>query len=181
MVSPVGSSYLIASVAPLKPGWGHLGIAACPGLRPSQSSDKPADHLREDLQAIKQWGADVVLTFMESEELDKLGVGKLPQEVRDLGMVWLHLPIADFGAPPPDTQERWWQVLPDLRRRLADGQSLFFHCRGGQGRSGMMLAKLLVAEGLAPVEAMSLVRSVRRGAIETAGQENWVEAGADEG
>ena len=48
------------------------------------------------------------------------------------------------------------------------------HCRGGRGRSGTVVAALLVAGGLPAGEAVRVVRQAHPGAIETADQEAWV-------
>ena len=56
---------------------------------------------------------------------------------------------------------------------LAEGLSVFIHCRGGLGRAGTVAARLLIELGEADAAiAIARVREVRPGAIETTAQEN---------
>lgn len=48
------------------------------------------------------------------------------------------------------------------------------HCKGGLGRAGTIAARLLVELGTDPSDAISKVRGVRTGAIETSAQERYV-------
>ena len=64
-----------------------------------------------------------------------------------------------------------------LRAHLDAGENIVVHCRGGLGRAGMISARLLVETGIDPDVAMARVRTARRGAIETSGQEHWVRIG----
>ena len=57
---------------------------------------------------------------------------------------------------------------------LRNGFDVLVHCKGGLGRAGMIAARLLVELGTPPEEAISQVRSVRPGAIETPTQERYV-------
>ena len=51
---------------------------------------------------------------------------------------------------------------------------VFMHCIGGRGRSGTFAAIYLIMKGLSPEEAISAVRKIREGAIETAEQERFI-------
>jgi ADP-ribosyl-[dinitrogen reductase] hydrolase len=76
----------------------------------------------------------------------------------------------------PDEQfEQQWNVAGEelrsiLRRRL----DVLVHCRGGLGRAGTIAARLLVELGMEPVNAITSVRAVRPGAIETREQEKYI-------
>jgi ADP-ribosyl-[dinitrogen reductase] hydrolase len=48
------------------------------------------------------------------------------------------------------------------------------HCRGGLGRAGTVAARLLAELGMAPADAISRVRAVRPGAIQTQAQREYV-------
>ena len=51
---------------------------------------------------------------------------------------------------------------------------MVLHCRGGIGRTGTIAARLLVEFGVAPEEAIRMVRRARPGTIETPAQEEYV-------
>ena len=52
----------------------------------------------------------------------------------------------------------------DLLARLAAGQTLAIHCRGGSGRTGLMAAILLLGSGYPPAEVKALVQGCVPGA-----------------
>lgn len=127
-----------------------------------------------DLAEISRWSPSTVLTLMETQELEGLGVGGLGQAVRDTGMRWLHAPIQDVDVPDARFETRWSLLGHLLRQELLAGCKVLVHCRGGRGRAGMIAARLLVEFGEDPEAAIAQVRAVRPGAIETRAQEDHV-------
>ena len=84
------------------------------------------------------------------------------------------LPIVD-GAVPSGTWERsWFKVGPQVRERVALGERVVIHCRGGLGRTGIVAARLLIEFGEKPAAAIHRVRKARPGAIENRRQEEYV-------
>jgi len=167
----------IASIE-LAPGSGRIGVTFAPGKHdPAGQSCAWARDLGADLDAIVAWGARTLVTLIEPHELDLLAIPSLGEEVRRRGLNWLHLPIRDVSTPGRAFEAAWPGHSANLRSRLAAGESLVVHCRGGLGRAGMIAARLLAETGLDPDEAMARVREVRPNAIETPAQENWVRAG----
>ena len=57
---------------------------------------------------------------------------------------------------------------------LREDRNILVHCRGGLGRAGTIAARLLIEIGIDPKIAISEVRAVRPGAIETVEQEKYV-------
>ena len=62
--------------------------------------------------------------------------------------------IADFGIPSPAGMRR---VLDAIHAALAEGEVVYLHCRAGIGRTGTVGGCLLVEQGYAPGEAMTLL------------------------
>lgn len=87
------------------------------------------------------------------------------------GLDYLHLPIEDFEPPAAEQVDRFVEFCD---RELEADRALAVHCRAGRGRTGTMLACYLVHRGMDADQAIDFVRSVRRGAIETAEQEGAV-------
>jgi protein-tyrosine phosphatase len=156
-------------------GEGLIGMTICPGKKGDSVYGPPWDRdLRLDLAAVKSWGADVVVTLMESRELAALGVPELGAEVEKAGMRWLHLPIRDLEAPGERFLRLWELSGPGLHNILLHGGRVLLHCRGGLGRTGTIAAQLLVEAGSRPEDAVREVRQARPGAIETVAQEHYL-------
>jgi protein-tyrosine phosphatase len=157
------------------PGGGSLGITFCPGkCGPSLFGHVWQRDLDADLDAIKRWGAAVVVTLVEASELDALQVPALAQGVPARGMRWVHLPIVDVSVPSSAFERAWREELPVLLAALETGGKVLVHCKGGLGRAGMGAAFLLIETGDAAPAAIRKVRAVRPGAIETPAQEQYV-------
>ena len=80
-----------------------------------------------------------------------------------------------MGAPDKDFKYKWETKKVLLKNELIDGKNIVLHCRGGKGRAGTIAAILLVEFNYEKKEAIDLVRSKRKGAIESKVQENFIE------
>lgn len=155
------------AIADLPCATGRLGIARLPG----RSGDLPGD-----VAMIADWGARLVLSLTEPEEMAASGAAGLAQALAAHGIGHAAFPIPDFGTPAADAD--WASLSRDLHRRLAAGERVLLHCMGGKGRSGMVAMRLLVERGLSATEALALVRRARPGAVETVAQAAWAGRGA---
>ena len=162
-------------IADLPVGAGVIGVTLCPGkCGDSVFGAGWARDLATDIAAIREWGASAVVTLIEDQEFELLGVSALPLALRAAGIEWHHLPVKDVHAPDQRFENRWVYAGARLRERLHAGERVLVHCRGGLGRAGSVAARLLVEFGATPSEAIAQVRAVRPGAIETREQEQWV-------
>lgn len=153
------------------PAHGRIGITFCPGKQDCFAATGAWKRdLDLDLDAILAWGARLVLTLVEPEELVILKVEQLGEAVEQRGMRWLHLPIADFSVPNQTFEQHWITHGAEIRQMLRHGEDVLVHCKGGLGRAGMIAARLLVELGMEPNAAIRAVRRERQGAIETPAQ-----------
>lgn len=170
------------NIAEIRVGPGRMGLTICPGKTEGGAIGAPRSRdLGRDVSAIRQWGADAVVSLVEEHEMEALGVPHLGAAVRRAGMIWHHLPIADFAAPDIGTLKAWAAVSPALHQTLDRGGRVLFHCRGGRGCSGMIAALVLIERGEPWSGAMRRVREIRPGSIETAVQEKFLEGQAGPG
>lgn len=157
---------------------GRIGVTFAPGkIQPNAESGTWERDLATDLDAIVAWPARTLVTLVEPRELVCLRIPTLGAEARLRGLEWLHLPIRDYNTPDEAFEAVWPTHSEAIRRRLAAGDNVVVHCKGGLGRAGMIAARLLVETGVAPEQAIARVRRVRPGAIETQAQAHWVAAG----
>lgn len=156
-------------------GWGLIGMSICPGKQqPGARSGSWQRDLDLDINAVKGWGAKAVISLMEMQEHDELGIEDLPEKIWGLGMDWIHLPIADQRAPDEIFLRRWQIFGKRIVRMLAGGEGVFIHCKGGLGRTGTIAACLLIESGMTSEAAIDTVRRARSGTIETVEQERFV-------
>lgn len=151
--------------------YGKIGITFCPGKHDLLAATGAWQrNLATDINAISTWGAKLVLTLIEHQEMQMLKVQNLEHEVQSQGMLWRHLPIADFSVPCDEFEQQWLTTSEEIRTLLQSGESILVHCKGGLGRAGMIAARLLVELGMDADLAIAKVRSARKGAIETPSQ-----------
>ena len=153
---------------------GMIGISSCPGLREDYVFDLYSESLMDDVQAIKGWGASVVITLMDDAELQRLGVRDLGRSVVNLNMIWLHLPLHNLGLPEAQFNEKWRLISPSLCNLLREGQRVLIHCREGVGRAALAAARLLLDLGFTPEDSISMVRKARPGSLLLHSQEKHI-------
>lgn len=161
----------------------RIGMTFCPGKKQRHSKfgswwDRDMDL---DLRAIKEWGADTLVTLIEEHEFDEMAVTGLEEGCRANGLEWVHIPIVDGEAPDERFRAAWHAIGPSIRSKLESGRSIVIHCKGGLGRTGMLAAALLQEAGMDSARAIALVRQARPGAIETSVQEEYLASGAHGG
>lgn len=141
---------------------GRIGLTLGPGKRDARwdrDLDADLERLRDDFHT------DLLVSLMEPDERRSLGMASLPERARALGLDFEELPIPD-GSVPGSRADLEAQVRSILGAAAA-GRNVVVHCRGGLGRSGMVVAACLRARGLEAERAIEAVRSARPGAIET--------------
>lgn len=140
------------------PEGGALLFTPCPGT-------KDAD-LASSVAQLKAAGAAAIVTVMPDAEMAEAGVPELPEVCRRNGMRWFHFPIADDAAPAEDFQAAWGASRDDLMQLLAGGATVAVHCKGGSGRTGLMVAIILRARGVPIADAIAEVRRMRPKALQ---------------
>jgi len=90
------------------------------------------------------------------------------ESFENAGFKFLPLPIPDGYPPSVDYVNVFLEFMEE-----APEQTLV-HCEGGMGRTGTMLATILILEGMSPIEAINEVRKHNPYAIETTVQEDFL-------
>ena len=135
----------------------RLIFTPCPGTKEAS--------LQAALKTMQAAGADAVVTMMPDAELSEFKADSLPAECAALGLAWFQLPVEDDCAPEAPFAAAFANHKTALLARLASGQTLAIHCRGGSGRTGLMAAVLLLEAGYAPTQVKSLVQGLRPKAL----------------
>ena len=149
---------------------GRLAVCRAPGSEPPTPDSTGT--LAAELAAVRGQGIDHVVCLLEDEEFtwfhhDMTAAGYVAA-VASAGLTLRRAPVEDYTAPPADLLA---ELVEDICARLAAGEGVLVHCMAGRGRAGTVAAAVLIAEGMKPAEAVTLVRWVRPGAIQSADQE----------
>jgi protein-tyrosine phosphatase len=155
-------------IAELVVGGGVLGIGPMPGR---------GGNYARDLAEVLAWGPGLALTMTTVEELAAKGAERLPLDLAEAGVAWLHLPISDYGVPSGETLAAWPEASGRAREALAAAGRVWVHCMGGCGRSGTAALRLMVEAGAEPRAALERLRAVRPCAVETPEQFQWAASG----
>ena len=100
---------------------GVIGMTLCPGkVQRSALSGNWERDLATDLRAIQDWGASMLVTLMEPEELAAFQVGDLPVQVPP-GVEHFLLPIVDGWIPDAGWEREWSRAGAKIRTALAVG------------------------------------------------------------
>lgn len=151
------------AIAEVSIGRGVVGLSPMPG---------GAGDYAADFRTLLRWGASLVVSLTEPSEMSALGI-TLGADLRHAPPDWVNMPIADFGVPDAEATLRWVGLESRVAAQLAAGKRVLFHCKGGCGRSGMVVLRLMVLHGEAPDAALGRLRSIRPCAVETAAQLVW--------
>ena len=153
---------------------GRLGMTYAPGKKEPLVPGYARD-LETDLGWLRtEYGAEVLVSLMEDFEYEELEISDLFQKAEGLGLEVIRFPVVDGGVPPRDELDEYADLIRGLVNRLKDGATVVVHCHAGLGRTGLVVASILVALGNHPGEAIDFVRESRPGTLETSAQVDLV-------
>ena len=143
---------------------GRIGVCPLPGKTGA---------LEADLAAVLDWEPALVVSMTEASEMQAAGTSSLGEKLKSAGVQWVHLPVRDYGGLSDENAKTWPELSTALHRHLDRSEGVLVHCRGGQGRSGMIALRLMVERGEDPSVALKRLRAARPGAVETDEQCAW--------
>jgi len=143
---------------------------ACLGICPLPGRAEPID---TDMSAIVEWAPDLVVSLTEQPEMDAARAGTLGALLADRNISWQHMPVVDFGVPEAKNDRSWDCLVAQIVSILDAGGRVLVHCKGGRGRSGMVLLRVMIERGEDPEDALRRLRAARPGAVETEEQFAW--------
>jgi protein-tyrosine phosphatase len=132
------------------------------------------DWLEDELASWRKAGVDTVLSLLTADEEKELDLQLEAGQVKELGMRFRSLPIADREVPR--SEAKLAAALEELDADLSAGKNAVIHCRQGIGRTGLVAACLLVTKGLSSGAAVSSVSAARGSPVpETEEQRRWID------
>lgn len=149
---------------PQRPG--HLIFTPCPGTRDAS--------LSKALATLKDAGANALITLMPDAELAANDASDLSAVCSELGLEWLHLPIADEHVPLADFDAAWARHREEIATLLDSNATLAIHCKGGSGRTGLIAARILIELGVERETAVRHVQALRPKALQHPAHAGWL-------
>lgn len=149
-----------------------LGMGMHPGRKDAGTKADWNRDLRADFSRIWEAGVRTIVCMVEAHEFDLLKVPDYVREAETFGFDVIWFPVRDVSTPV--SFRLMHKVCYEVWGRLQAGNVLV-HCRGGKGRTGTLACCLLELLGWSSDASLKLVRSVRKGTVETQGQEKWCE------
>lgn len=160
---------------------GRLGMTFAPGMKATSYDGSGWERdVATDLRALRESGADVLVSLMEGFEYgdERYRMGGLEafgEAVEEAGIEFRPFPIVDVDVPRPDQDDEYAGFVAEIISTLKAGKTVVAHCRGGIGRTGTIAASVLVGLGHDPEEAIRIVRKARSPRmLEAPSQEEYV-------
>jgi protein-tyrosine phosphatase len=129
--------------------------------------------LEQDLRALRKAGVRTLVSLLEKDEAEWLGLENERQFSERLEMTFLSFPIPDMNVPPD--MDRFREFVTGLAERLRSGEQVGVHCRGSIGRSTTIAACALMHLGWLPQMALKAIEEARGCPVpNTEEQERWI-------
>lgn len=145
-------------------GEGFVAIMA----RPSLEADAVASIIN-----IARLGIQQVVSLLEPDESRNLGLNAEREQVKAHGMGFISFPIPDMGLP--SSVEDYALLSKRLFNQVNAGANTLIHCHAGIGRSGLLVAGILLHCDMDPQQAFAYASKMRGVRVpETPEQEQWL-------
>jgi protein-tyrosine phosphatase len=155
----------------MNPFWVETGGGARLAIIPRP---RGGDWLEDEVRLIKLAGIDVLVSMLQSGEAVELGLAMEAQLCETAGIAFRSFPIPDRQTP--SSMASFAKFIEILRAEVHAGHSVAVHCRASIGRSSLLLAGLLITDGLRPSEAFRRLTNARGLQVpDTPDQVRWIE------
>jgi protein-tyrosine phosphatase len=131
------------------------------------------DWLEDELRRMQRNGIQVLVSMLEDEEAESLGLAEERLLAEQNGLAFLSYPIADRTTPGDVSSFRGF--AEDLAERLRAGERIAVHCRGSIGRASIATASALIHLGWSAEKALAAVEAARGCPVpDTEEQLRWI-------
>lgn len=141
-----------------------LAILLCP---------RGGRQLYDEIRELKKGGVDTIVSLLEEEQVEMLGLADEGRLASAMGMEFLYHPLPDHSLPSDEDAFR--AFVSELADRLREGERIGIHCLGSIGRATLAAACALVHLGWDPHGALVAIENARGCAVpDTEEQEEWI-------
>ena len=143
----------------------QLIFTPCPGTKEASLSDA--------ILTLKGVGTNMLITLMFDEEMEKNNALSLPTECERQGIEWVQLPILDDAAPSQAFESLWGVQKANILEVINNKGTIAVHCKGGSGRTGLVIGLILLALGWSHEKIISEVQKLRPTSLKNLKQLNY--------
>jgi protein-tyrosine phosphatase len=141
---------------------GAIGLTFAPGKKAPSAIGHyrwERDLALDMARLVDEYAVTRLACLIEDHEFEALGIADYLDQAAQRGVAVYRHPIADGGTPdsPQSVQSLVERIVADAR----SGEVVVVHCRGGLGRAGTISGCALVSLGLAPEDALDVLRRTR--------------------
>jgi protein-tyrosine phosphatase len=130
--------------------------------------------LKQELVELARSGVQTLVSLLEPEEANWLGLGEEGPLAVQAGMNFLSFPIQDVHVPASLPAFR--AFVAGLAQRLRAGERIGMHCRGSIGRAPLTAACTLIHLGWKAKDALAALAAARGYPIpDTKEQLRWIQ------
>jgi protein tyrosine phosphatase (PTP) superfamily phosphohydrolase (DUF442 family) len=131
------------------------------------------EELEESAAGWRGSGLDVIVSMLEREEAEDMGLADQSEICRAAGLHYINCPVPDHGTP--EDEGAVLAAVDEALAHLKQGKRVAAHCFAGIGRSPLFVACVLVRYGV-PVDVAWNRLIVARGLRlpDTSAQQRWV-------
>ena len=136
---------------------GQLWISHYPGKTGTKDKLNQAEI---DLFELKKIKIDIVVSLIEKQELEELGVSTLFELIKKHKFIHYYFPIEDKSVPKNKVELN--RFLNELCTEIHKNKKVLLHCNAGLGRSGLIAALICKRLGISE-SPISYIRKHRPG------------------
>ena len=144
---------------PVRDNGAGIIMMPCPGTQEI--------NLESTITQLKGQGVTAILSMMADEEMKNLNAENLPEVCKQNGIQWFNLETDDHKVPGEKALLEWNQYNDKLVGVINQGNTVAVHCKGGTGRTGVGVAKLLLELGRSGDQAIADVQALKPGAFKS--------------
>lgn len=145
-----------------------LIFTPCPGTKD--------EALAASVATLKAAGAKMLITLMFDDEIVRNKAEDLPAECASQAITWVQLPIADDAAPGQAFETQWLAHKLQIIELLNNRSAIAVHCKGGSGRTGLVIGLILVSLGWPKDKVINEVQTLRPKALAHPVQREYFDA-----
>ncbi|GHE92136.1 phosphatase domain-containing protein [Thalassotalea profundi] len=143
----------------------RLIFTPCPGTKETT--------VNSAITTLKAAGTNMLITLMFDEEIEKNSALSIPNECANQDIEWLQLPISDDAAPNQVFEDVWQAHKQNIIDLLNNNGVIAVHCKGGSGRTGLVIGLILLAFGWPSEKVVKEVQKIRPNALKNKVQREY--------